>query len=152
MLSVHWPDDKLKKGNTTITIGIISRESDRYVSDFKQAGHILETRGISLEVLKLPQPGRSASVDMAELGKLIKRCDVIYTSDDMRKKYHEIFTGLTNSGLLTVGEDDLFCRSGGMICLNIRKKRLKIVINLRRLKQAGYGISSEVLQHARIIQ
>ena len=78
-------------------------------------------------------------------------CQIVFLSDlealsksmlEQARKYH----------VLLVSDAEGFARKGGMIQFTLRDNKLKLVVNLRSVKQAGLKLSSKLLRMAEILE
>ncbi len=54
--------------------------------------------------------------------------------------------------VLTVGEQEGFCRQGGMINLVTRGSRIRIEVNIGQIRKSGFRVSAQVLKLARLVK
>jgi hypothetical protein len=81
----------------------------------------------------------------------IEECQILFFSDlhalskpvlEQAIKYH----------VLLVSDSDGFAHQGGMIQFTLRDNRLKLIVNLNSVKQAGLKLSSKLLRMAEILE
>lgn len=93
---------------------------------------------------------RTVHVMLADLPP-IQHCQILFLSD---------LAGLTPSLLeqaksrhiLLVSDAEDFARKGGMIQFTLRDNKLKLVVNLSSVKEAGLRLSSKLLRMAEILE
>ena len=62
----------------------------------------------------------------------------------------EILAVVNDRSVVTVGETDAFLERGGMIALTTDQNRVRLRINVDRLRAANLGVSSKLLSVAEI--
>ncbi len=80
-----------------------------------------------------------------------ERCDLLYIAESDRHKIASLLRDLRGRPLLTVGEHAAFARSGGMVALQTRNRRVGFEINLDTSQSSGLVVSSQLLQLASVI-
>lgn len=75
-------------------------------------------------------------------------CQMFFFSHNTKEDIQKILAEMINTPSLTIGESHQFIKQGGMINLVRKDLTLSFEINLKALKQAGLGISSQVLRIA----
>jgi len=79
-------------------------------------------------------------------------CQVLYISSSERKTTAHIFSTLSGSYVLTVGEMAQFAAHGGMIQFALEDQHVRFDINLNAASRAGLKISSKLLALAQIVK
>jgi YfiR/HmsC-like len=79
------------------------------------------------------------------------QCDVAYVASSSSKKVHETLDHLRNKSVLTVGDNESFPKSGGMIALVRVGQQVQMIVNLDAVERARLKISSRVLNLATIV-
>jgi len=78
-----------------------------------------------------------------------KHCHILYlgsaTTEDTRQL-------IASSGILTVSEKNQFAKHIGMIGFVVREGKIKLQININRLKQSGLEVSAKLLEIAEIVE
>jgi len=80
------------------------------------------------------------------LGDSIEHCQMVYSHQNAPI----VLSPMT--GVLTIGEGELFTRQGGMIAFLHRQGKIKLQINLSAFKTSGLKISAKLLEVADIIE
>ncbi len=71
----------------------------------------------------------------------VQSCDVLYFGGSTGA----LASGLVRQGLLTISEQDIACRGGGMFCLRIAPGRVAFQLNLDAVARSGLRIDPKVL-------
>jgi hypothetical protein len=79
-------------------------------------------------------------------------CQILYISSSERKITAHIFSTLSGSYVLTVGEMAQFAAHGGMIQFSLEDQHVRFDINLNAASRAGLRISSKLLALAQIVK
>jgi hypothetical protein len=79
-------------------------------------------------------------------------CQILYISSSERKTTAHIFSTLSGSCVLTVGEMAQFAAHGGMIQFSLEDQHVRFDINLDAASRAGLKISSKLLALAQIVK
>ena len=74
-----------------------------------------------------------------------KKCHVLFISTSEKKRFPEIFDGLAEAHVLTVGETENFVKSGGAINFFREGNRFRFEINDAAAKKAGLKVDSKLL-------
>ena len=80
------------------------------------------------------------------------RVDMLFISRGSVPKDDRLFSEAARNHVLTVGEEEGFCRRGGMINLITRGSRILIEVNIGRIRKSGFRVSAQVLKLARIVK
>ncbi|MDR3456459.1 MAG: YfiR family protein [Verrucomicrobiae bacterium] len=78
-------------------------------------------------------------------------CQVLFVSRSEAKKLKEVFAGLKNQAVLTVGEVDGFCKDGGVIRFVAEQNKIHFRISPEAVKKASLTASSKLLRLAEIV-
>jgi len=81
----------------------------------------------------------------------IQQCQILFLSDS-RDLNKALLTTATRQHTLLVSDTDNFARNGGMIQFTLRDNKLKLVVNLGSIKEAGLKLSSKLLRMAEILE
>ncbi|MGY6274478.1 YfiR family protein [Methylomonas sp. MgM2] len=82
---------------------------------------------------------------------LIQQCQILFLSEaDTLSK--SLLTEAKSHHVLLVSDTDDFARNGGMIQFTLRDNKLKLVVNLTSVKEAGLKLSSKLLRMAEILE
>ncbi|MCK4840582.1 MAG: YfiR family protein [Methylococcales bacterium] len=89
-------------------------------------------------------------INISRLRKL-KQCHLLYISELERNKLAPLLFELKEQPILTIGENMAFIQAGGMVGLEKINGKIKLTINLPRVKQSGLIINSRLLKLANIV-
>jgi hypothetical protein len=93
--------------------------------------------------------GRPIEVRVIHVAPVGKDVSVLYVAASEDRALGEISQTFDTPGLLTVGESDLFARSGGTIRLVRENDRIHFDIDVASAQKAGLTLSSQLLMLAR---
>jgi len=96
--------------------------------------------------------GKTVRVLRNPSNEQLQRCDIVYIGYSSPKKIQPILEKLRNKSILSVGEDEHFAGSGGIVGLVRTGDHIQIQINLEVAQQAGLKISSRLLNLAAIVR
>jgi hypothetical protein len=95
--------------------------------------------------------GRPITVVMHSADAPLNECDVLYVSGVQAPTLKSIIERTKGRPVLTVGDNDRFVRSGGMIALVRSGDEVQIEINLSALRSRHMDVSSRLLSIAVIV-
>jgi hypothetical protein len=101
---------------------------------------------------KEPDNGRPVLIRHVQSDKEFAGCHILYIGSSERKTTEHIFSSLSGSGILTVGEMAQFAAHGGMIQFSLEDQHVRFDINLDAASRAGIKISSKLLALAQIVK
>jgi len=81
----------------------------------------------------------------------VSRCQILFLSDVSDLSPALLAEAQTNHVLL-VSDTENFAHNGGMIQFMLRNDKLKLLVNLSSVKQAGLKLSSKLLRMAEILE
>ncbi len=84
--------------------------------------------------------------------KALKPCQILFISSSEKGSLTEIFKGVENQGVLTVGETERFARLGGIINFTLEENKVHFEINLDAATRSGLKISSQLLKLGRVMR
>jgi len=94
----------------------------------------------------------AVSAQLVHTSAIPRECNVLHLADLDGKKTTSIIAALPNRYVLTVGDSEVFTRSGGVIQVYIEEDRLRFVINLAAAERARLRLSSKMLVYGRIVR
>jgi len=135
---VEWPEEALPDTLSTITIGVLG-EGDMYAA---------------LESIVKGKQVKGRRLGIKHFGKAedLVFCHVLFIGRSEKIRLREILEILKGQSTLTVGEEERFARSGGMINFIIVENRVRLEINVRAAEEGDLKISSRLLTLARIVK
>ncbi len=78
-----------------------------------------------------------------------KQCHLLFLGSATTKDTRQL---IASSGILTVSEKYEFAKHDGMIGFVVREGKVKLQINVDRLKQSGLEVSAKLLEIAEIVE
>jgi hypothetical protein len=78
-------------------------------------------------------------------------CQILFLSENALLS-NELKELAKNHHILLVSDAENFARSGGMVQFTLRDNKLKLVVNLPAVKDAGLKLSSKLLRMAEILE
>jgi len=141
-LFVEWPTNAFPDAKTPITIGVLG--SDPFGKKLEEAvrNGIVQKRRLEIETYSSVE----AITKLAD--ETNKTCHILFVSQSESGKLGRIFAGLKGRHILTVGESDRFCQSGGIIQFVIVENRIRFIINQDAAKAAKIKLSATLLDLA----
>ena len=141
-LFVKWPTNAFPDSEMPITIGVLGK--DPFGQNLNQVvqhevvqnrNMVVERFGSVEELIKLTDEGR-------------KTCHILFVSNSESGKMTKILAVLKGRHILTVGENDSFCQSGGIIQFVIVEEKVRFIINQEAATLAGIKLSATLLDLA----
>lgn len=144
---VEWPQ-KIEDSNQ-ITVGVIGTEP---LAGF--LGPLKDTKVKNKKVLIRQFPSyqeiqKSDKKAMEEQLESVKKCNLLFICPSEAVNIKEILGLLTDTNVLTVGQDENFLKEGGMVNFVIEDQKVRFEINLAASDKAKLKISSQLLQLAK---
>ncbi|HWI16412.1 MAG TPA: YfiR family protein [Vicinamibacterales bacterium] len=96
--------------------------------------------------------GRDVSVARIETFRIVRSCHVLFVSGDDPARASDALDAVASQHVFTVGEGELFARTGGVAALFTEDSRPRFGINPEALNRAGLRVSSKMLGLARLIK
>ncbi len=149
---VEWPKDKIADSNEPISIGILGKDpfenAFEPLKDKKAKGRkIVIKRFKGFEGLKEIHGKDKAGLQRQI--KAIRKCHVLYICCSEKESQRDIINSVKAYSILTVGESEVFFKSGGIINFLMEEKKVRFEINLAAAKRAKLKISSKLLRLAK---
>lgn len=149
---VEWPKEKFADSNEPITIGIIGKDpfgkAFEPLKNKKAKGRkIVVKRFKGFEELKEIH-GKDKAGLQREI-KTIRKCHVLFICCSEKESQRDIINSVKAYSVLTVGESEVFFKSGGIINFQLEEKKVRFEINDMAAKRAKLKISSKLLRLAK---
>ncbi len=96
----------------------------------------------SFAVQQLDQP------DLAHVGEL---CHLVFISLSERHSYREILAGFSDYSILTVSDIPGFAQQGGMVEFYIEHNRVRLAVNLERVREVDLKMDAQLLSISKIV-
>lgn len=131
---VDWPPSAFTNGTQPFVVGVMGENP--FGKDLENTIHNKNINGHTIV-------GR-AVVSISDA----RQCHILFVSNSESKRLHEIFEGLRGATVLTVGENEKFIASGGMINFIVEGRKIRFQINDATARLAQLKISSKLLSLA----
>jgi hypothetical protein len=96
--------------------------------------------GRAVRVLRLTTPEQG-----------VENCDLLFTTEQDSIRLSQYFSQLDRRAILTVGDAAGFARTGGMLGMVTRNRKVGFEINLQPSQRSGLEFNSQLLQLATVI-
>ncbi len=134
---VEWPASAFSGPSSPLVIGILGDDPFGPYLD-----ELLKDERVGARPLQVRRYQRIDEVDT---------CHVLYVSRSEHAQLDKIMAMLGRRAILTIGDDETFSRSGGMIRLVKDGGRIRLRINLESAKACGLTISSKIIRPATLV-
>src|SRR5882672_6366560 len=141
-LFVEWPTNAFPDAKTPITIGVLGSDPFGKRLDEVVRNEIVQKRRLDVESYSSVE----GIIKLAE--EKNKICHILFVSQSESGKLGRIFAGLKGRHILTVGESDRFCQSGGIIQFVMVENKVRFIINQDAAKAAKIKLSAALLDLA----
>ena len=132
---VEWPAAAFPDKTSPLIIGVLGKSP--FDGDLEQTIRNKTINGRPLQIKEI----RHSVTEAAS-------CHILFICTSEKKRLPEIFRGLRDAHVLTVGETDRFTQTGGMINFVPEGNKIRFEINDDAAKKAGLKISSKLLNLA----
>lgn len=129
---VDWPAVAFESASSPIRYCVLGSRSLRIKLEDVLSGEQVERR--LLEVVDAPGP------------QAWRRCHVLYLDHSAAEDQHRVLAAVRGAPVLTVGDTDAFARTGGMVGLVRKGRRVRTLIDREATAQAGIKVSSKLLR------
>ena len=135
---VEWPSQTFKTPGDPILVCVLGRDP------FRRA---LEEviRGKSID-------GRALGFRQVNDAEQANACQILFVSASQDKRYRSLLGNLKPAGILTIGEEQGFAASGGVINFKLDGGHVRFEINVDAAEHARLQISSKLLSLAEIVR
>ena len=79
-------------------------------------------------------------------------CHMLFVSSAKAAEFVRLLPSLAHRPILTVGETDGFCETGGVVEFVMRQRKVRFRINVTAAERAGLKISSRLLDLAEVVR
>lgn len=134
---VDWPSASFPQDTTPLVIGVLGEDPFGAYLDEVVRGETVKNRPLVVQRYRRAED--------------IRICHVLYISPASADRVEQVSASLKGRGVLTVGETQLFARSGGMIGFATVGGKLRLMINVEAARASKLIISSKLLRTAEII-
>lgn len=132
---VSWPPDAFPESNSPFVIGIVGQNPfSTYLEKVVEGETVM---------------GRPIEIRYYANRSEIKHCQIVFIN---HVNYRDVLRELAGKPVLTVGDQESFVRTGGMIGFYLDKNKIRFSINQKQAKATNITISSKLLRLARVIE
>jgi hypothetical protein len=133
----QWPADVFSSPNAPVIVGVAGDEVLRYTIERLVHGKLFNERTVETRNVK----------DAADAGAV----HIVFMSALTGTRGQDILKSVRELPILTVGDSDGFCESGGMIGFLVERDRLRFEISVGATELARLKVSSRVLTLAKTV-
>jgi hypothetical protein len=133
---MEWPAGAFTSDTDAIIVATVGDDPFQGSLDRVMAGKTIGSRPMAVV--------HFSSVDQ------IQRCHVLFISAANADELPAILSKVAKSPVVTIGEQDDFCASGGVIQFLIEDAKIHFEVNTAAADQSGVKISSRLLKLAKI--
>src|SRR5262249_24585332 len=137
-LYTEWPSSAFPKADSPIIIAVVGE--DPIGPELEAAVNGKTVRGRPIEVRRY-----------ARLSD-VEPCHILYLPSSEAKHLPQILKKLPHASLLTVGENEDFTQSGGVIRFFVDENKIRFEVNTDAAHRAKLKLSSKLLALARIVR
>ena len=134
---VEWPADKPPKPDKILSVCVLG--DDPFGADF----NVIKGKTIK---------GRTVESKTTMSIEKAKNCDCLFISDSEKSNVAKILGDLEDHKVLTISDMDGFLEAGGIIQFVLEKRKVRFLINMGAAKQAGFKVSSKLLELAKEVK
>lgn len=143
----EWPPESFERPGSPLQICVLGHDSLGSVLDTTVRGQTVAGRSVAVQRFSLEDSSSSLS-----LPGEIRRCHLVFIGDSEADRLDLILGELAGSHMLTVGETASFATDGTMLALNLERDRIIFYANPDAIRAGRVGLSSKILQLARIVR
>ena|SRR5438552_2905708 len=134
---VDWPPEAFPTEETPLVIGVLGTDPFGKFLDELVENETVKNRKLAVQ--------RFRSLEE------IKSCHILFISSSESGRLDQIFSGLKQRKILTVGDTEGFAQRGGIVRFMPEKNKIRLRINIDAAKAAGLTISSKLLRAADLV-
>jgi hypothetical protein len=135
---VDWPDTAFTTADAPFVVAVVGKDPFEGILEQVVAGKHVGARRVVVQ-----------HFDSADQ---IGACQILFVPTTEDDSLSRIVQKVQNSAVLTIGESEDFCSSGGFIRLFTEDNKVRFEINQEAAEQVGLRISSKLLKLARIFK
>jgi len=135
---VEWPRGAFRDDGAPVVVGVFGPDPFGAALDEIVAGKVAGERPFVIRRL-------DSSDGLAE-------CHVLFVSSAKAAEFVRLLPSLAHRPILTLGETDRFCESGGVVQFVMRQRKVRFRINVTAAERAGLKISSRLLDLAEVVR
>lgn len=133
---IDWPETAFNSVNSPFIIGILGDDPFGNFLD-----EIVKNEKINSHVIKVER--------YKDVGSVAK-CQILFVNSEMTEEVEEFLKNPKYQGILTVGNNNVFLKQGGIIRFYTEENKIRLEINIASAKAAQIAISSKLLALAKI--
>lgn len=134
---VEWPAAAFRNPRDPMTLCVLGE--DPFGSELDQTVDGKAVLGRQIVVRRFATPAG------------LEECRILFVSSSERPRFDQILAAVGNRAVLTVGEEEAFGRSGGIISFVVRQNRVRFQIDRGAASRAGLSIGSQLLEVAETV-
>jgi hypothetical protein len=129
---IEWPEGAFRSPREPLTFCVFGEDAFGRELESTVDGKTVQGRQV---VIRRPSqiPGLEA-------------CRILFISSSERPRFEQILASVGHHPVLTVGEEEGFARTGGIINFVVQSNRVRFEINQGAAERAGLKISSRLLE------
>ena len=135
---VEWPADSFRAPTDPIVSCVLGESPFSGALERAANGRAIGDRTFLIRHILDPQEAAS--------------CQILFISSTERRRPRAIFKAINRSGILTVGEADVFISEGGIANFKVDSGKIRIQINVEAAERQGLRISPKLLSLAQIVR
>jgi hypothetical protein len=128
---VEWPAAAFGSGAAPLMVCVSAGDAMASMIEEVMRNKSISGRPLQLQRVRTPAAARA--------------CHVMFVDGDIEKKPGRMLEGLHGAAILTVGDSESFLKSGGIIRILERDRRMTFEVNIDAAARAGIKISSRLL-------
>lgn len=135
---ITWPADAFDGPSSPIVIGVLGNDSFAALLEGMVAGEVVRGRGIRVSRSRRPDDATS--------------CHLFFVPASEAPRQALILRAIHSRPIVSIGENDAFLSSGGMIVLASVQNKVRLRVNLPAVRAGRISVSSKLLRLADIVQ
>jgi hypothetical protein len=138
-----WPDSQASKEASPLRVAFVGADSHGLVASLRELLNRRPAHLKNIELIEFEQGRDAVPPTATTLGGF----HVVFFLGDSAVENHAVLQALAATGVVTIGEDNLFLDTGGAIAFVVKRKRLRIYVDRRCMESTGVWAGTEFLQH-----
>jgi hypothetical protein len=135
---VEWPADAFVGPEAPLVVCVMGKDPFGESLDQVVRGETVNGRPLAVRRTRQILEARS--------------CQIVFLAESERGRQNELLSSMDGASVLTVGEDDGFLSSGGIIRFVLEENRVRFEVNLAAAEANRLKLSSKLLRLARSVQ
>ena len=136
---VEWPEPAFQPAKPYFTIGILG--TNPFGKELEQT---VANETVNEKAIHIVHYDNTSDLDQ-------QPCQLLFVTLDLHHAWPDLRAKLDRKSILTVSDQAGFVDQGGMVNLLTTGNRIQLEINLDNARQAGFNISSKLLNLARVV-